>query len=110
MVLEVKVVRASAAAVRHIFAMLALSKQRRACTNNPYLLGYICDDYIVKRSQSPVTEFVQKPCLAYFEISIRNQDKAWSPHFVREGCREGLWRWAKKVNCANEVLFCYDVV
>ena len=64
-------VRAPAAALRHSFAVLPMSKQRRPCANYPDLFCYKCGDYTVKRSQSPVTEFVQKAYLANFGISIR---------------------------------------
>ena len=58
-----------AAAVRNNFAMLAMSRQKRPCINNPDLLCLICGDYTMKISQSPVTELVQKAYLAYVGIS-----------------------------------------
>ena len=50
----------------------------------------------MKRSQSPVTEFVQKAYLAYSGISMHNQDITWVPHIVCRGCIECLRRWTKK--------------
>ena len=78
--------------------VLAMSKQRRPCVYNPDLFCYICGDCILKRSQSQVTEFVQKACLAYFGISIRDRCKSCVPYIVCKGCLECLRRRTKKSN------------
>ena len=92
----------AAAAVRHSVAMIAMSKQRRQCVNNPDLFCYICGDNTLKRSQNPVTEFIQKTYLAYFGISIRIQDEARASHIVCKALD-------KKVKNKNEIWFSYDM-
>ena len=91
-------IRAPAAAVRHSVAMLAMLKQKWPCVINPDLFCYICSDNTLKRSQSPVTQFVQMTYLAHFELSIRNEDKAWVLHIVYKGCRECFRDWTKLSN------------
>lgn len=70
----------------------------RGCKNSPNSITfcYICGDFVVKKHQRNITDFVKKVYFAYFGVEIGNQDKCWVPHKVCYVCVEDLRKWYKK--------------
>lgn len=67
----------------------------RGCVNCPDSFCYICGEFVVKKQQRSITDFVKKVYFAYFGVKIGDQDKSWAPHRVCSGCVEGLRSWSK---------------
>lgn len=67
----------------------------RGCLNLPDNFCYICGEYVVKKHQRKITDFVQKVYHAYFGVKLGDQDKPWAPHKVCAVCVEDLRRWSK---------------
>jgi len=58
----------------------------RGCKNNVDSFYYICSEFVVKKHQRSITEFVKKMYLSYFGTSLGDQDKSWAPHKVCYVC------------------------
>ena len=67
----------------------------RGCVNSSESFYYICCEFVVKKQQRNITDFVEKLYFAYFGVKIGDQDKSWAPHGVCLGCVEGLRVWSK---------------
>lgn len=62
----------------------------RGCANSPNNFCYICGEFVVKKQQRNITDFVKKVYYAYFGIKLGDQDKTWAPHRVCSICVEEL--------------------
>ena len=67
----------------------------RGCVNSSEGFCYICGEFVVKKNQRNITNFVEKVYFAYFGVKIGDQDKSWTTHGVCLGCVEGLRMWSK---------------
>ena len=68
----------------------------RGCKNSPNTFCYACGDFVVKKLQRNIIDFVKKIYFAYFGVEIGNQDKCWVPHKVCYVCVENFRKWYKK--------------
>lgn len=68
----------------------------RGCKNCPNSFCYICGEFVVKKHQRNITDFVKKVYFAYFGVKIGDQEKHWAPHKVCYVCVEDLRKWSKK--------------
>jgi hypothetical protein len=53
----------------------------------------VCGEYTFKENRKPISAFVKRCYLAYFEVSLGDQDKTWAPHLVCKTCVEHLRQW-----------------
>ena len=67
----------------------------RGCVNSPEIFCYICGEFVGKKQQRNITDFVEKVYFAYFGVKIGDQNKSWAPHGFCLGCVEGLRMWSK---------------
>lgn len=67
----------------------------RGCINNPNSFCYICGEYVVKKRQRNITDFVKKAYYAYFGMKLGDQEKKWAPHIVCHTCVEHLRKWTQ---------------
>lgn len=56
---------------------------------------FICGEFMVKKQQLNITDFVKKVYLVYFKLKLGDQDKVWAPHKVCKRCVEDLRNWSK---------------
>ena len=77
----------------------------RGCVNSSKSFCYICGEFVVKKQQRKVTDFVEKVYFAYFGVKIGDQDKSWAPHGFCLGYVEGL-RMCSKGKVKS---FCFGV-
>lgn len=68
----------------------------RGCKNSADSFCYICGEFVIKKHQRNITDFVQKVYFSYFGIKLGDQDKSWAPHKVCYVCVEDLRKWSKK--------------
>ena len=68
----------------------------RGCKNFPNSFCYICGEFVIKKNQRNITEFVKKVYFSYFKIKLGDQQKSWAPHKVCYVCVEDLRKWSKK--------------
>ena len=74
----------------YVLLIHTLSMANCGCKNSPNTFCYICSDFVVKRYQWDISEFVKKVYFAYFGVEIGNQYKCWVPHKVCYVCVENL--------------------
>lgn len=67
----------------------------RGCVNSPNNFCYICGEFVVKKQQRSITQFVKNVYYAYFGVKLGDQDKTWAPHTVCSTCVEELRKWTK---------------
>lgn len=67
----------------------------RKCLNSPNAFCYICGSYTLPDQRKNISAFVKKVYLAYFQVSIGDQDKSWAPNQVCKTCVEKLRLWSK---------------
>ena len=67
----------------------------RGCVNSSESFCYLYGEFVVKKQQRNITDFVEKVYFAYFGVKIGDQDKSWAPHGVCLECVEGLRIWSK---------------
>lgn len=72
----------------------------RKCLNDPNSFCYICSRFVFAKNVMKINEKIKIFYLAYFNISLINQDKSWVPHTACKSCVETLRRW---YNAHNEV-------
>ena len=72
----------------------------RDCKVSHNAFCYICGNFVIKKHQRNITDFIKKVYFAYFGIEIKNQDKSWVPHKVCYVCVEDLRKWSKKEKIA----------
>lgn len=72
-----------------------MASSRRSCINHPDVFCYICGEYTFKENRKSISIFVKQVYLAYFGVSIGDQDKTWAPHNVCKTCIEDLRNWTK---------------
>ncbi|GBL76983.1 hypothetical protein AVEN_12646-1 [Araneus ventricosus] len=65
------------------------------CVNSPDNFCYICGEFVIKKHQRKITDFVKKVYFAYFGVKLGDQNKSWAPKTVRYICVEDLRRWSK---------------
>ena len=75
---------------------MATSSPRRRCLNNPNVFCYICRKYTLQSNGKGINAFVKCVYLAYFNVMLGDQDKAWAPHIVCKQFVEHLRHWTKK--------------
>ena len=56
--------------------VVKMSTKRRQCRNNPDVLRYICDNYMMAKYRFKVRDFTKRAYEAYFSMKLRNQDKS----------------------------------
>lgn len=56
---------------------------------------YICGEYTLVQNRNPITSFIKRSYLAYFQVTLGDQDKDWAPHIVCKKCTEYLRGWSK---------------
>jgi hypothetical protein len=67
----------------------------RGCLNCPDNFCYICGDFVIKKQQRNIREFVIKVYYAYFGVKLGDRGKSWAPHEVCSVCVEELGQWPK---------------
>lgn len=77
-------------------ALLFSTMSTRGCKNSANSFCYICGEFVIKKHQRNITDFVKKVYLAYFGTRLDDQDKSWAPHKVCYVCVEDLRKWSKK--------------
>lgn len=77
-------------------ALLFSTMSTRGCKNSANSFCYICGEFVIKKHQRNITDFVKKVYLAYFGTRLGDQDKSWAPHKVCYVCVEDLRKWSKK--------------
>ena len=55
--------------------------------------------YMTRKQRLPITDFMKKTYLAYFEVKVDDQDKKCAPHKVCGACGATLRTWSKGKNC-----------
>jgi hypothetical protein len=76
----------------------------RGCVNSPNSFRYICGEFMIKKHQRNITDFVRKVYYAYFGVKLGDVNKPWAPQKVCYVCVQGLRRWVKgKRNCSHSV-------
>lgn len=79
------------------FLVHVLSKMsNRGCKNSADSFCYICGEFVIKKHQRNITDFVKKVYLSYFGTKLGDQEKSWAPHKVCYVCVEDLRKWSKK--------------
>ena len=46
----------------------------RSCLNNPDVFCCICSEYTMNEQRKPISDFVKRAYLAYFEVKLGDQD------------------------------------
>lgn len=77
----------------------------RCCANSPDNFCYICGEFVIKKHQRSITEFVKNVYFAYFGVKLGDQQKAWAPHKVCYVCVEDLRKWS----CGKKKSFRFGV-
>ena len=54
---------------------MSASCSRRKCQNDPDSFCYIFELYIITKQRVPVSDFIKKAYLAYFEVKLGDQNK-----------------------------------
>ena len=54
---------------------------------------------MTKKQRLPITDFVKKAYLSYFEVKLGNQDQKWAPQKVCGACVTTLRKWSKRQKC-----------
>jgi hypothetical protein len=67
----------------------------RGCVNSPNCFCYFCGEFIIKKHQPNITNFIRKVYCAYFGVKLGDQDKSWVAHKVCYICVEDLRKWSK---------------
>jgi hypothetical protein len=68
----------------------------RGCLNCPDNFCYNCRNFVFKKQQRNITEFVKKKVYyAYFGVKLRDQGKSWAPLKAFSVCVEELRQWSK---------------
>ena len=67
----------------------------RGCINSPNTFCYIFGEFVIRKHQRNITDFIEKVYFAYFGIQLGVQDKCWAPHKVCYVCLEDLRKWSK---------------
>lgn len=68
----------------------------RRCVNSLNSFCYICGEFMVKKHQRNITEFVKNVYFAYFGVKLGDQEKSWAPHKVCYVCVEDLRKWSNR--------------
>jgi hypothetical protein len=67
----------------------------RGCLNCPDNFCYICGDFVIKKQQKNIIEFVKKKVYyTYFGVKLGDQGKSWAPRNVCSVCAEKLRQWS----------------
>ena len=77
------------------FVMYISKMTSRGCVNSSESFCYFCGEFVVKKQQRNITDFVEKVYFAYFGVKIGDQDKSWALHGVCLGCVERFRMWSK---------------
>ena len=78
---------------------MSASCYRRKCQNDPDSFCYMCGSYMTTKQRRPITDFVKKAYLAYFEVKLSDQDKKWALHKVCGACVATLRKLSKGQKC-----------
>ncbi|KAF5283084.1 hypothetical protein FQR65_LT14101 [Abscondita terminalis] len=79
-----------------------MSSSRRCCVNNPNTFCYICGEYVAKKFRKPITDYVEKAYVAYFNIKMQILNKPWVPNTMCKLCSEHLRQWANELHGINK--------
>ena len=72
-----------------------MASSKRSCRNKPDVLYYICGECTLVQNRKPITSFIKRTYLAYFQMALGDQDKGWASHIVCKKCTEYLRAWTK---------------
>lgn len=67
----------------------------RGCKNSPDSFCYICGEFVIKKHQRNIAEFVKKVYYSYFGVKLGDQEKLWALQKVCYVCVEDLRKWSK---------------
>ena len=82
-----------------VYEIVEMSTKRRQCRNNPDVLWFICNEYMMAKYQFNVEDFTKRAYEVDFGMKLGNQDKPWAHHKVCKHCTETLHFWTQgKVN------------
>ena len=76
----------------------------RGYKNSPNTFCYLCGDFVVKKHQRNIIDFVKKVYFLYFGIEIGNQDKCCVPCKVCYVCVVNLRKWYNKEQVSRNKL------
>lgn len=70
----------------------------RKCANSPDRFCYICGKYFLHNQLENITDFVKNVYQMYFNASMPNLDKTWTPNKVCSTCMRELRKWYKGID------------